>query len=127
MLKDEKVRALATEFGCQWLDVRGFDTFNEKSEQVFPQFAALRGAMYEESVRFFIDLFQRNGSVLEVLDADHTFVNEALRRLWHSEREWTRVAASRWDQVTRPRGNPRHGDLAVEAIGRVANQPDLAR
>ena len=95
MLKDEKVRALATEFGCQWLDVRGFDTFNEKSEQVFPQFAALRGAMYEESVRFFIDLFQRNGSVLEVLDADHTFVNEALARHYGIPNvngpEWRRV------------------------------------
>lgn len=80
MLKDERVRALATEFGCQWLDIRGFDTFNEKSEKVFPQFAALRGAMYEESIRFFMDLFDRNGSVLDVLDADHTFVNEALAR-----------------------------------------------
>ena len=95
MLKDEKVRALATEFGCQWLDVRGFDTFNEKSEKVFPQFAALRGAMYEESIRFFIDLFQRNGSVLEVLDADHTFVNEALARHYGIPNvngpEWRRV------------------------------------
>jgi Protein of unknown function (DUF1592)/Protein of unknown function (DUF1588)/Protein of unknown function (DUF1587)/Protein of unknown function (DUF1585)/Protein of unknown function (DUF1595)/Planctomycete cytochrome C len=95
MLKDERMRALATEFGCQWLDVRGFDTFNEKSEKVFPQFAALRGAMYEESIRFFMDLFQRNGSVLEVLDADHTFVNEALARHYGIPNvkgpEWRRV------------------------------------
>jgi hypothetical protein len=95
MLKDERVRALATEFGCQWLDVRGFDTFNDKSEQIFPQFAALRGAMYEESIRFFMDLFQRNGSVLEVLDADHTFVNEALARHYGIPNvngpEWRRV------------------------------------
>ncbi len=80
MLQDDRVRALATEFACQWLDIRGFDTLDEKSEQVFPEFLALRSAMYEESIRFFVDLFRRDGSILDVLDADHTFVNEALAR-----------------------------------------------
>ena len=51
--------------------------------------------MYEESIRFFMDLFQRNGSVLEVLDADHTFVNEALARHYGIPNvngpEWRRV------------------------------------
>ena len=32
--------------------------------------------MYEESIRFFTDLFQNDGSVLEILDADYTFLNE---------------------------------------------------
>ena len=36
--------------------------------------------MYEESIRFFTDLFQSDGSVLEILDADHTFLNEALAK-----------------------------------------------
>ena len=80
MLKDGRVRNLATEFACQWLDIRGFDTNNDKSEQVFPEFAALRGAMYEEPVRFFVDLFQRDGSVLNILDADYTFMNPALAK-----------------------------------------------
>jgi hypothetical protein len=34
--------------------------------------------MYEESVRFFVDLFQRDASVLQVIDADYTFLNEQL-------------------------------------------------
>ena len=78
MLKDDRVRMLATEFACQWLGVRDFDSHGEKSEQVFPTFTGLRGDMYEESVRFFQDLFERDGSLLEILDADHTFLNEAL-------------------------------------------------
>ncbi len=82
MLQDPKARALATEFGCQWIDIRGFDTHNEKSEQVFPEFAALRGPMYEESVRFFMDLFARDGSILDVVNADHTFVNDALAKFY---------------------------------------------
>ncbi len=34
--------------------------------------------MYEESVRFFTDLFQNDGSILDILDADHTFLNGPL-------------------------------------------------
>src|SRR6266540_3708424 len=42
--------------------------------------AGLRGAMYEETIRFFTDLFQRDGSVLDILDADYTFLNEELAK-----------------------------------------------
>jgi hypothetical protein len=80
MLRDGRARRLAVEFGCAWLHVHGFDRLDEKSERHFPTFAGLRGDMYEETVRFFTDLFQRDGSVLSLLDADHTFVNEALAR-----------------------------------------------
>jgi hypothetical protein len=80
MLRDDRVRRLATEFACQWLHVYGFDTLDEKSERHFPTFAALRGPQYEEAIRFFTDLFQRDLSVLSILDADHTFVNEALAK-----------------------------------------------
>lgn len=78
MLRDDRVRRLATEFACQWLQIRDFEERNEKSERRFPTFAGLRGAMFEESVRFFQDLFQNNGSVLGLLDADFTYLNEDL-------------------------------------------------
>jgi hypothetical protein len=78
MLRDARVSRLATEFAAQWLHIYAFDTLDEKSDRHFPEFAALRGDMYEESVRFFTDLFQRDGSVLSLLDADHTFVNGPL-------------------------------------------------
>jgi hypothetical protein len=95
MLNDPKARALATEFACQWLDIRGFDTHDEKSERVFPEFAGLKGAMYEESIQFFADMFKNNGSLLGVLDADHTFVNDALARHYGipgiKGPEWRRV------------------------------------
>ena len=38
MLKDDRVRALAIEFGTQWLHVRGFDELKEKNEKLFPTF-----------------------------------------------------------------------------------------
>ncbi len=58
------MRRLATEFACAWLHIYDFDELGEKSERHFPTFTALRGAMYEESIRFFTDLFQNDGSVL---------------------------------------------------------------
>jgi len=95
MLKDARVRRLATEFACQWLHIHDFDAFDEKSERHFPGFADLRAPMYEESIRFFTDWFQRNGSVLEILDADHTFLNEALAKHYGipgiTGEDWRRV------------------------------------
>ncbi|MCH7685486.1 MAG: DUF1592 domain-containing protein [Planctomycetes bacterium] len=78
MLKDARVRRLAIEFACQWLHIREFDQLDEKSEKHFPRFAALRDDMYEESIRFFTDLFQNDRSILSILNADHTFLNEPL-------------------------------------------------
>jgi hypothetical protein len=80
MLKDERTRRLATEFACQWLHVYDFDHLDEKSDRHFPTFAGLRGAMYEETIRFFTDLFQHDGMVFDILDTDHTFLNEALAK-----------------------------------------------
>jgi hypothetical protein len=95
MLHDAKTRRLATEFACQWLHIYDFDSFDEKSERHFPEFTGLRSAMYEESIRFFADLFQNNGSVLDILDADYTFLNEELAKHYGisgvSGPDWRRV------------------------------------
>ena len=90
-----RTRRLASEFACQWLHIRDFDHLDEKSEQHFPTFVSLRGAMLEESVQFFTDFFQHDGSVLGILDADHTFLNEQLAQFYGipgvSGPEWRRV------------------------------------
>ena len=81
MLQDDRTRALAVEFGTQWIHVRGFDEHNEKNEKLFPTFdATLRAAIYEESILFFQDLFQHDRPVAHVLDADATFLNEVLAK-----------------------------------------------
>ena len=80
MLRDARVRRMATEFGCAWLHIYDFDELSEKSDRHFPTFTGLRGSMYEETIRFFTDLFQNDGSVLNILDADYTFLNEPLAK-----------------------------------------------
>ena len=95
MLRDQKTRRLATEFACQWLHIHDFDQLDEKSERHFPTFVGLRGAMYEESIQFFTHLFQQDGSALDILDADYTFLDEELAKHYGipgiSGNQWRRV------------------------------------
>ena len=95
MSKDPRVRRLATEFACQWLHIYDFESLDEKSPRHFPTFAGLRGAMHEEAILYFTDLFQNDGSVLSMLDGDHTFLNEALAKHYGipgvTGPEWRRV------------------------------------
>lgn len=81
MLQDERVRGLAVEFGGNWLDFRRFEQHNAVDRKRFPTFNdELRTAMFEEPVRFFVDMAQNDGPVTELLDADHTFVNATLAK-----------------------------------------------
>lgn len=98
MLRDDRIRGLATEFGGHWLDFRRFEEHNSVDRERFPQFTdELRRAMFEEPVRFFVDLVQRDGSVNEFLSGNHTFVNGVLAKHYglpfpseHDE-EWMRI------------------------------------
>src|SRR4051812_6668020 len=78
--------------------------------------------MYEEPLRFFVDLASRNRSVLEVLDADHTFVNPILAKHYGmlvpdvGPNEWVRV-----DGVHRYG----RGGLLPMSVFLTANSPGL--
>lgn len=83
MIKDGRTRALAVEFGSQWLRVRGFEEFRmKKTNQYWPPNPALRHAMAEEPVQFFLDLFQNDRPVMNVIDADYVLVNSELGYLY---------------------------------------------
>ncbi len=126
LLKSDRVRRLATEFGCQYLHVRDVATLEEKSERHFPEFLALRDDMQEEVTRFFIDLFQNDGRVLSLIDADHSFVNAELAELyglevegWGTEKSGEDDSASpvepSWRRVEGLRENGRGGLLGFAA------------
>jgi len=81
MLLDPKIRGLATEFGGNWLDFRRFEEHNAVDRARFPAFTnPLRQAMFEEPVRFFMDVAQKNRSVLDFLHGTDTFVNRPLAK-----------------------------------------------
>ncbi|MST01296.1 MAG: DUF1592 domain-containing protein, partial [Pedosphaera sp.] len=121
MSKDARVRRLAVEFGAQWLHTRDFDKHDEKSERHFPTFTSVRGALNEEPVRFFADLFQRDGSVLALLDADYTFVNGTLAQHYGI----AGVTGDEWRRVDGVRAQGRGGLLGFGAT--LAKQSGASR
>ncbi len=81
MLKDERVRGLVTEFGGQWLDFRRFEEHNAVDRERFTAFTNdLRQAMFEEPIRFMLDVIQENRPVLDFVYANRTFVNPVLAK-----------------------------------------------
>jgi hypothetical protein len=123
MLKDQRIRSFATEFGGNWLDFRRFDEHNSVDRDQFPTFTDdLRQSMFEEPVRFFVDLVQNDRSVLDFLDGDYTFVNPILAKhygmpdLPPGENEWQRVDAV---------GKYHRGGLLPMSVFLTKNAPGL--
>ncbi|MEO8352877.1 MAG: DUF1592 domain-containing protein [Chthoniobacteraceae bacterium] len=121
MLADDRVGRLANEFAGHWLHTYGFDHFDEKSEQMFPTFAEVRTAMNEEPIMFFTDFFQSDRSVLDLLEADYTFLNETLAKHYGL----TGVTGGEWRRVDGVRARGRGGILGFGAV--LAKQSGASR
>jgi hypothetical protein len=121
MLRDPRSRRLATEFACSWLQIHDFDSLDEKNERYFPTFAALKAPMYEEAIRFFADLFQQDETVLSIIDADYTFLNDALAKHYGIPG----VTGSEWRRVDGVKQYGRGGILGFGAI--LAKQSGASR
>jgi hypothetical protein len=80
MLADSRARALATNFAGQWLYLRDLKSSSPDGRE-FPDFDDnLRQAFQRETEMFFESVQHEDRSVLDLLDADYTFVNERLAR-----------------------------------------------
>jgi len=80
MLKDPKAHALVENFADQWLTLRLLGNFRP-DRQRFPAFnEALRSDMLQETNLFFENIIREDRSVLDLLDAKYTFLNERLAR-----------------------------------------------
>ncbi len=80
MLKDPKSKALVDNFAMQWLQLRTLKTF-APDPKLFPNFdEPLRAAMLKETELFFDAVMREDRSILDLLDADFTFLNERLAR-----------------------------------------------
>ena len=79
MIRDPRARGLADGFAAQWLGTRPLGKTVRPDARTFPEFDdELAAAMREETVLFFDAIVREDRSVLEVIDADYTFVNERL-------------------------------------------------
>ncbi len=124
MLRDDRIRGLAVEFGSQWLDFQRFQSHNSVDRVRFPQFTdALREAMYQEPIRFLADLIQQNRSVLNCLDADYTFVNSELASHYGLPDESNGDKTRWWRTSELP--NSQRGGLLPMSVFMTQNAPGL--
>jgi len=80
MLKDPRSKSLVDQFAMQWLQLQNLRNFQPDSKQ-FPSFRdSLRSAMFEETRLFFLEIVRENRSILDILDADYTYVNQTLAK-----------------------------------------------
>jgi uncharacterized protein DUF1592/uncharacterized protein DUF1588/uncharacterized protein DUF1587/uncharacterized protein DUF1585/uncharacterized protein DUF1595/cytochrome c len=80
MLADSRAQALVTNFAEQWLHLRNLKSSSPDLE-AFPDFDDnLRQSMKEETSLFFGSIVREDRSVVDLLNADYTFVNERLAR-----------------------------------------------
>jgi mono/diheme cytochrome c family protein len=80
MLADQRARALGSNFAGQWLYLRNLKSLRP-DEDVFPDFDDnLRQALQRETELLFESVVLEDHSVLDLLNADYTFVNERLAR-----------------------------------------------
>lgn len=80
MLRDPKAIALIQNFGMQWLQLQRLSTFQPDSK-LFPTFdEPLRKSMLRETELFLGEIFREDRSLLDLVDADFTYVNRPLAR-----------------------------------------------
>jgi Protein of unknown function (DUF1592)/Protein of unknown function (DUF1588)/Protein of unknown function (DUF1587)/Protein of unknown function (DUF1585)/Protein of unknown function (DUF1595)/Cytochrome C oxidase, cbb3-type, subunit III len=80
MLADPKAEALVSNFAGQWLQLRNLRNVQPNTD-LFPDFDDnLRESFRRETELLFESMVQEDRSVLDLLTADYTFVNERLAR-----------------------------------------------
>jgi hypothetical protein len=80
MLKDPRAEALVENFAGQWLNLRGLQS-SGPLPMIYPDFDdPLRQAMRREVELLFDSIVREDHSVVELLNANYTFVNERLAK-----------------------------------------------
>ena len=78
MIADPKSRALVDNFGGQWLHLRNVADWTPDPERYRGFNESLRYAFQQETELFLEHLIREDRSVLDLINADYTFVNERL-------------------------------------------------
>jgi hypothetical protein len=156
LLASPRAQAFVTDFLDQWLHLREIAA-TQPDKKLFPEFYIQDGpthfkedgllvhSMLEETRLFFADLLRENGSLLQLLDADFTYLNQRLAGFYglseaferemgrQSDKERSGAAAvslsphlpvslsgsTALRRVTLPPGSPRGGVLTQASVLKV--------
>lgn len=112
LLADPRSSNLARNFAGQWLHLRSLESFSPNA-RLFPDFDDnLRQAFREETRRFVESVLREDRSVLDLIRADYTFLNERLARHYRIPGIYgTRFRRVQLDERSRRGGLLRHGSV----------------
>ena len=120
MLADPRSEALATRFAAQWLRLPDLETMHP-DVRTYPDFdEQLKRAMRRETELFFHHLVREDRSLLELLTADYSFVNERLARHYRLPG----VAGEHHRRVAWPAGHRRRGLLGHGSVLTLTSHAD---
>ena len=112
MLADARSEALVTNFASQWLHLRNLDSITPDM-RLFPDFDDnLRQSFRKETELFFESIIREDRSVLDLIGADYTFVNERLAKHYGIPH----VYGSRFRRITLDTDSKRGGLLRHGSI-----------
>jgi mono/diheme cytochrome c family protein len=112
MLADPRSESLVTNFAAQWLYLRDIAA-KQPDEILFADFdETLRTAMQHETELFIGSVFRENRSVLDLVKANYTFLNERLARHYGV----ANIKGSYFRRVTFPDGSIRGGLLGQGSV-----------
>ena len=112
MLADPRSESMITNFAAQWLFLRDIES-KQPDEILFPEWdETLRDAFHRETELFLNSVLRENRSVLELLTANYTFLNERLATHYGIPN----VQGSYFRRVTLPEGSLRGGLLGQGSI-----------
>jgi mono/diheme cytochrome c family protein len=121
MLRSPKAIALADNFAGQWLNLRALDV-TTPLPLLYPNFDdPLRQAMRTEVEMLFDTIVREDRSVIDILNADYTFVNERLAKHYGIKN----ITGSQFRRVTLgPDMDMRRGLLGKGAFLATSSKPD---
>lgn len=118
LLADNRSRSLVDDFAAQWLTLRSLEGVTPDRKK-FPIWNAnLRRDMQGETAAFFLNLIKEDASVLELLRAKYTFVNERLAKFYGL----SGVRGEKFQKVSLE-GTPRSGVLTQAGILTLTSNP----
>jgi mono/diheme cytochrome c family protein len=120
MLADPRSQALVDNFAGQWLHIRNVAGHQPSPEVLFHYDDNLRRAFEQETKLFFASIIRENRSVLDLLDADYTYVDERLAKHYGIPG----VYGERFRRVSLPPDSPRRGLMGKGSILMSTSYPN---
>jgi hypothetical protein len=120
MIADPRADAFVTNFAGQWLYLRNLEAV-VPVQSIFPNFDdTLREGLRRETELFFASIVREDHNVLDLLNADYTFVNDRVAQHYGIPN----IQGNHFRRVQLPPDSPRRGLLGKGSILAVTSQPD---